>query len=139
MQTKNKKMKTKKYLWASPVHKPTEEQISELLAQGTVDYLKEVRPELANKLANCPADKAELNDMAQELLYLQKENRYILVQPGGSPAFQYQLGVRHSEKYPKGDCTGSILYAHSERVSVEVEQADGSVVKTSVFKHVKFF
>ena len=55
-------MKTKKYLWASPVHKPTEEQISELLAQGTVDYLKEVRPELANKLANCPADKAGLDD-----------------------------------------------------------------------------
>ena len=59
---KNSKMKTKKYLWASPVHKPTEEQISELLAQGTVDYLKEVRPELANKLANCPADKAGLDD-----------------------------------------------------------------------------
>ena len=132
-------MKTKKYLWASPVHMPTQEQLVELLTDGHVDYLKEVRPELANKLANCPADKAELDDMAQELLYLQKENRYILVQPGGSLAFQYQLGVRHSEKYLKGNYTGNILYAHSERASVDVPQADGSVLKTSVFKHIKFF
>ena len=132
-------MKTKKYLWASSVHKPTEEQLSELLAQGTVDYLNDVSPQLADKLANCPADRDQLKALARKLVNLALNTDCILVQPGGSPAFQYLLGVENAEAYACGEYVKDVIYAHSERASVEVEQADGSVVKTSVFKHVKFF
>jgi hypothetical protein len=33
---------------------------------------------------------------------------------------------------------GNILFSHSERVSIDTPQPDGSVVKTSVFKHLGF-
>ena len=93
--------------------------------------LKDVNPGLHEKLLNCPSDKEELMNLAISLLEYAKKNEisYIL-QPAGSLAFQFRLGICAPD-YPV-----TIVYAHSERQSVDVDNGDGTVTKTSVFKHV---
>jgi hypothetical protein len=65
-----------------------------------------------------------------------KFDRVIL--PVGSPAFMFQfaleLGLNNDPL-----CLDRYYFAHSVKESVEAAQADGSVKKTSVFKHVRFF
>ena len=120
-----------KFLWCS-VHVPTEEQIKELTNAGDIYYLKDIDPELQDKINNCPKDKLELSKMADDLG--EYTRYYLIVQPGGSPAFQFMLG--HCLSYDVS--WDRVLYAHSERVSVDKAQPDGSIIKTSVFKHIKF-
>jgi hypothetical protein len=118
----------KKNLWCS-IHQPTKEQITEL---GDVVFLADVNASLQNKLNNSPTEGKELRELAAQLIAFVVECDYFPVQVGGSIAFQYTLG-RISAEIPFG-----VKYAHSERVSVDEPQPDGSVKKISVFKHVKF-
>jgi hypothetical protein len=115
-------------LWCS-IHQPTKEQIAEL---DEIVFLADVNPLLQDKLNNSPIDAKELRELAREFITFVIENNYFPVQVGGSIAFQYTLG-RISAEIPF-----AVKYAHSERVSVDEPQADGSVKKISVFKHVKF-
>lgn len=122
-------------IWCSS-HTPTDVQLQELNNMGEVHMLKDIDSNLLQKLGDSPIDECELTELAQELLLLSTlsfemrlDKQLVLVQPAGSPAFQAVLGVQL-----KGSQT-VLLYAHSERVSIDEPQADGSVKKVSTFKH----
>lgn len=121
---------SKKFLWCS-THTPTKEQMTELKSMGSVEFLKDVFPSLQERLNNCPADRQRLYQLANDLHDVTRDEDYILVQPGGSPAFQFILG-KELPKYRE------VLYAHSQRVSEDVPQADGTIKKVSTFKHLGF-
>ena len=114
-------------LWASP-HKPTQEQLNEL---GEVVFLKELNPELFNTISNIHKD-SDLDAIAEMLLIFSYTNGYTLVQPGGSPAFMFALGAANTR------LSVQTKFAFSKRVSKDAVQADGSIVKTSVFVHEGF-
>lgn len=119
----------KKVLWAS-IHQILPVQKEELENEGyTVDMLNDVNPELLKRMANSPSCPDELTKLAMEVSDYCLDRDYILAQPAGSPAFQYALGLW-------GDC--QVIYAHSERVSIEKVKEDGTAVKESVFQHQKF-
>lgn len=101
-------------------------------------HIREIDRDLANLIADCPASRAMLFDMARRLVdHAMKDEDGIILAGSGSPAFTLSLGI----------CLGSdrdadrirLLFAHSERVSEDQIQPDGSVRKVSIFKHVKFF
>lgn len=122
----------KRMLWCSP-HTPTEEQVVSLSEMGEVIFLRDINPELQEKIANCPMDSSQVEHLARQLAGYPGDHSqdYVLVQPAGSPAFQHMLGRIMAEWGWK-----KIIYAHSERVSVDEPQADGSIKKISVFKHM---
>ena len=117
-------------------HSLTPAQLAELGGEPT--HIKAIDAALAAKIANCPADSAELEAMAASLCRL----AIGIDGPGfgsqvlagsGSPAFTAILGREAAR-------TGVLLvFAHSERVSTDAVQPDGSVRKVSEFRHVKFF
>jgi hypothetical protein len=118
-------------LWCS-IHQPSKDQLAELAELGKIVFLADVNPLLQDKLNNSPIDSKELYELASELISFIIENDYFPVQVGGSIAFQYTLGKIAA------DIPFAVKYAHSERVSIDEPQADGSVKKISVFKHIKF-
>jgi len=116
------------YLWAS-VHAPSEEQLESL--NGDVVMLKDHNPELQEQLNNIEIDTV-LARVAVNLIETAEELDAVLVQPGGSPAFQYKLGkIMNQVEVEK-----PIYYSYSKRVSEDIQQADGSVKKVSVFAHL---
>ena len=119
----------KKLVWCS-AHAPTNEQKEELSLIGDLIMLKDLNPELQGLINNCPSDRIALLGMANQLSDIDG----CLVQPGGSPLFLYILGSVIQGARNKN----SVLFAHSERVSADVPQSDGTVIKTSVFKHLGF-
>lgn len=123
-------------VWCS-AHTPTEQQVSELTNnfKSALVFLKNLNPELQERLNNTPSEKVELVKLAHDLFNVMAHHcADYVVQPGGSPAFQFILGdIR--EKRVLGP---QMLYAHSERVSIDEVHPDGTVLKTSVFAHVKF-
>ena len=117
-------------------HVLTEEQIADLSKSypgHKVFNLKDNNPDLFNKLTQTPADREELRNLARRLID-QAATYHRIIFPIGSPAFAYEFAVLADPVI--GD---RILFAHSVREFVEEAQADGSVKKTNVFKHVKFF
>jgi hypothetical protein len=132
IKTEREKMQQiKKFLWCSP-HQPTEEQLVLLGKFGAgYELLEMVDYDLFYQISNLRAC-SDLSFLAHDLI--QYAEKYRLVQPGGSPAFQYALG-RSMSVAPK---SYSILYSFSERVSEDIHNEDGSVTKTSVFKHVRW-
>jgi hypothetical protein len=132
----------KSILWAS-VHKPSEAQMFELL--GKTDnynmYLEVLHPQLMNAISNIQVDD-NLTYLANKLIDLCiKHGINYLVQPSGSPAFMVTLGIAisaHNMSKDINDVPIDILFAHSNRVSKEVTQPDGSVKKVSTFNHVRF-
>ena len=134
----------KKFLWCS-AHTPTNEQMSELHAQGEVIFLKDVDSSLQEKINNCPSDRQLLKEMAEAVSAISTslseptsvvtyKHNVTIVQLGGSPLFLYIAGEVMSKCHIKQ----KILFAHSERVSIDVPQPDGTVLKQSVFKHLGF-
>lgn len=117
----------KTLLWCS-AHTPTQEQLTSLQEMGEVVFLKDVKPSLQEKINNCPSDKMELLENAIALSVLQTRHDYTLVQIGGSPMFLFLCGDTINRK--------NVMFAHSERVSVDAPQPDGTIIKTSVFKHI---
>lgn len=119
------------YLWSSP-HTPNEEQLESLTSTGLeVKYLKDVNPGIYNQLVSIAMD-TDLTFLAQELVDLCAEESFILVQPGGSPAFQCKLGMLIRDG---NTIICDVKYAFSERISEDILQPDGSVKKVSIFKH----
>jgi hypothetical protein len=79
--------------------------------------------------------KQDITDRAEAIARIASGNSYKGIKfamIGGAPYLMPEL-----EKALKAKGI-TPLYAFSERVSEEVHQADGSVVKTNVFKHVGF-
>ena len=117
-----------KFLWASP-HVITPEQVSSL---GEIVLLRGINPGLQNRLSDIRMD-TDLNELALELIAMAVLQGYTIVQPGGSPAFQLVLGKRLAG-IPVTD-RPSVMYAFSKRISVDTIQEDGTIKKTSTFKH----
>ncbi len=115
----------KKFIWAS-AHTPTEEQLIDLQSKGTVSFLKDLNPELHARMVNCPGNRNELRSLAIDLYVAGKDAT--LVQPAGSPIFLTMLGVVNG--------VDNLLFADSKRESKDIPQADGSVKKISIFKHL---
>jgi hypothetical protein len=121
----------KKLLWCS-AHTPTSEQLTSLQEMGKLIFLKDVNPPLQEEVNNCPADRGQLLSIARSLNHLAIELDCTIVQLGGSPLFLYIAGAEINGSMSKA----RIIFAHSERVSIDSPQPDGTVVKTSVFKHI---
>lgn len=119
----------RKNLWASP-HSPTPEQIEK--ARKFV-FLKDVNPDLLDRLIDCPDEANHLYDLAELLLDFCREENYNLYQPAGSPAFQFALGFVSKDYRDVLVC-----YSHSDRKSSEEIQPDNSVKKVSIFEFKKF-
>ena len=125
-----------KFIWCS-AHTPSAEQIAELSSvwgMKQLVMLKDIYPSTQEFLNNCTSSKKDLLQHAEDLHEIARSENAWLVQVGGSPIFQYIFG--------KVSMTNMhityVLYAHSERVSEDIPQEDGSVKKVSVFKHICF-
>lgn len=100
--------------------------------------LKELDGMLHTSLVNCPADEERTLDLVLELIQLliglEKKNKDLVVHlPIGSPYFMAVF----FRKFPE-ESRIRFVFSHSDRVSVDEKQPDGSVVKKGVFKFVKF-
>jgi hypothetical protein len=116
----------KYFIWASP-HKPTVQQKEELKEKGALLYLEEIAPELFLNLINLEIN-TNLDSLVSALTDVLSDFKEVaLVQPAGSPAFQYVLGAH--------GIAWSVLYSFSERKSKDVPQEDGTIKKVSVFEH----
>lgn len=119
-----------KVLWC-PNHEPTTEQITDLQG-GEISYLKNIiSKESWNNISNCPADANELKNLASLLISTMGLYDKVVL-PIGSPAFMAILMQKLPSERPK------ILFSHTERKSVEEQQPDGSIKKTSIFNHVVY-
>ena len=119
---------TTTFLWASP-HKPTNEQVSSL---GKVVLLQDINPTLQANLSSQELD-TDLNKLALELIAFAVLHEFVIVQPGGSPAFQLTLGKRLTS-IPVVD-RPSVMFSFSKRVSQDIPQENGTVKKVTIFKH----
>ena len=127
-----------KFIWCS-VHVPSAEQISELKSEwwdmhDELVMLKDIYPSTQEFLNNCSDEYDELVQHAKDLHEIARSENAVLVQVGGSLAFQYVFGKIRMTNFNM-TC---VLYAHSERVSEDIPQEDGSVKKVSIFKHKRF-
>jgi len=120
-------------------HEMSDEQVAE--AQRMADVvisLKEEYPEMATSLLNTPDNLTDIYCLVSDLLEViqaisEQYDEVYLHLPVGSPAFMFALSQRIvilRKVTP--------LFSHSQRVSVDEPQPDGSVVKRSVFKFEKF-
>lgn len=124
------------YLWAA-AHNILPEQRAELEKDGSeVVILSELSAELHKKLCNITPE-CDLYSLAKAIISLCNRHEAVLVQPAGSPAFQYVLG-RTNEQADGYNARVPVAYAVSERVSEDIPQADGTVKKVSVFRHICF-
>ncbi len=125
-----------KFIWCS-AHTPSAEQIAELKSAWGMEklvMLKDIYPSTQEFLNNCTSSKKDLIQHAEDLHEIARSEYAWLVQVGGSPAFQMCFGKVSMVNMRMTYC----LYAHSERVSEDLLMEDGSVKKTSYFKHIKF-
>lgn len=128
------------FVWCSP-HTPTEVQKHQLLAGGIskIAYLKDLNSELFDKICKSADNERELSIVAFELIDWFKQNSLKwIVQPAGSQPFQVLLGMNLAIERQLGNSNIELVYSHSERISVDKHNPDGSVTKVSEFKHVKF-
>ena len=122
-------------------HELTPEQKEQALQYSdTIVDLKEINPSLHERLISCPPDKVELLTLALELLDFipkaakQSNMRLTLHLPVGSPAFMAIFFIHLDRE----KLHWRIVFSHSDRVSVDEKQADGSIVKRAIFKFIKF-
>jgi hypothetical protein len=121
----------KTFLWCS-AHTPTSEQLISLQEMGKLIFLKDVDSSMQEKISSCSADRTELLSLAKDLSELRSTLDCTIVQLGGSPLFLFIAGATINSCLS----TSVLIFAHSERVSIDSPQPDGTVVKTSVFKHI---
>jgi hypothetical protein len=123
-----------KYIWASP-HNPTEVQLAELKAKGTVEFMKELNPDLFASIINVSKDTNYMQ-LAYDVVSFAAENNATLVQPAGNPKLLMSYGVNIMTM---GLVASDVMmFAYSQRVSVDEKQTDGSVIKRVVFNHEGF-
>lgn len=117
-------------------HALTKEQIAELEKLENIVDGKEALPSLHSKIANSPSSSLAIRHLANEvyvtILDLSEDEKVYVHLPIGSPAFMFSLGmvVGYRGKWENI----RFVFSHSERISIDEKQEDGSVVKKSVFK-----
>ncbi len=127
-------------------HKLIDEQIKvikEDLKCNDILELRDLNPELFNKLANTPMEKGVLASLAIDLLDLiiqvaeENPNREVYAHfPIGSPAFQYVFTIIfHTLNIPTNL---HLVFSHSNRIANEIQLPDGSVKKEFIFKFQGF-
>lgn len=117
-------------------HALSGEQEKELGKLGRIECGREILPSIYPKIANSPNTtlgiRQLVNELYTNLLDLSEKEEVYVHLPLGSPAFMFKLGMvigLHGRwKNMK------FVFSHSERVSIDEKQEDGSVVKRSVFK-----
>ena len=110
-------------------HIATPEQI----AEGVVEPHSSMKKKIQNILTFNKLPSMELMETrAEALCYWAYTSGYKYAMVGGAPYFMSVLDpkLRLYEIHP--------LYSFSIRESIEIPQDDGSVKKTSVFKHIGF-
>jgi hypothetical protein len=115
-------------------HVLTDEQIADLSGMfnnANVSDLRDVDNELFKQLSSVSVD-ASLNDLANQLLEVSRKFDIVIL-PIGSPAFMFKFATK---THANMDIV--FMFAHSDRIAIEKQNEDGTVTKTSVFKHVKF-
>ncbi len=120
-------------------HEITQSQIDELNKVYNIDLLvnlKDSNNELFRKLANMTGDE-NLMSLALEFLSETRDTDYYIL-PIGTPAFMFALGRASMELEHDEFLESPFLFSFSERVVSEIQNEDGSVSKTSIFKHKKF-
>lgn len=103
--------------------------------------LKEVDQEIWERLVNCPSEPKALVTLCDSFFHFLKEfvnthedKKIYFHFPIGSPALMALFFC----KYGKEPFPASFLFSHSERISIDELQGDGSIVKRAVFKFQKF-
>ena len=127
-------------IWASP-HIMTPEQKQDL--EKTFDKvwkLQELHPSLLERLTNLqPGD--DLQRLAESLIGTaanqseEPDRTATIIQPAGSPAFQFILGGVKTTLATERNLIIPIWYAQSVRSTQETQLPDGRVKKISVFLH----
>lgn len=112
-------------------HNLTDKQKSELNNMGyEIQYLHDVKPEIAEQLRNCPADENALIALSWIFVDICFDFDAVLL-PVGSPAFMHLVSQNL-------DRSIVALFAHTERISEDIPQPDGSIKKIAKFEHVRF-
>jgi hypothetical protein len=116
-------------------HNLNQAQINGLNEMGLNPVLiSDVNSDLANqcKQIDPNATKADIQQIADSVVKtaISEGATHLMIQ--GEPSLFFSAVENAKDRGLK------CLIATSERVSVERENADGTVVKTNVFKHVKF-
>lgn len=117
-------------------HNLSPEQQAEL-QNHEINTLKAVHPELFGLLSQCPDDVQILEKAVFQLMRLSDSFDAILL-PLGSPAFMFFFALQ-TGLYNDPRCFDKYFFAHSVRESKEEERPDGSIAKTNVFRHIRFF
>jgi hypothetical protein len=105
------------------------------LRKRKINSSKRAPPKMMERISNCPNNRQEIKELISDFRdVLESFDACTIVQLGGSPLFLFMAGSFIQGAMNKGN----ILFSHSERVSIDTPQPDGSVVKTSVFKHLGF-
>ncbi len=120
-----------------------QEAAQEELKCSEIIQLRDLNPELYNKLANTPMEKGVLASLAIDLLDLiiqvaeENSNREVYIHfPIGSPAFQYVFTIIfHTLNIPTNL---HLVFSHSNRIANEIQLPDGSVKKEFIFKFQGF-
>jgi len=122
-------------------HELTQDQIK--LARDYADKILDLKADntdLHTKLVNCPPEIEVIQYLALDLLqylmskYNESEAKLTVHLPIGSPAFMAVFFM----KLDRVSLSFRIVFSHSDRVSIDERQEDGSIVKRAVFKFIKF-
>ena len=108
-------------------HQPTPEQI----AAGVMDSVMAAEVKVLLTFLELPS-REEIDERAESLALLAKAENADAALIGGAPYLMSSL------EHKLHDWGITPLYSFTERVSEEQVQADGSVKKVAVFKHVGF-
>lgn len=140
-------------------HNLTVEQLNELkqrfdITEADIVDIKNLVPEeIYGYLVQTPGNEKLIFDTMRAFVkavssfVFNADDTVYLLLPIGSPALQYEIAIGISnlrnyiaEKKFSGETNAylRVLFAHSERVVEEKKLDDGSVVKQSVFKHLRF-
>lgn len=125
-------------------HDLTPEQFEKALEiSRDIKDLKQIHPKLWEKLTNCPAEQEKLKSLCEEYIKFLREFTEIQVKqnvkmnlhfPIGSPALMALFFL----EYGKNPFPVKFFFSHSERVSIDELQKDGSIVKKVIFKFQGF-
>ncbi len=125
----------KVFIWAS-VHKPTTEQLENLISRekSRVVFLSNLNKDLFNEIIDLKKD-SDLDQISRELVNVVRNNfideKAILVQPSGNPALHVHVGMWL--EHHKLD--NRIWFSFSRRIAEDIPQDDGTIKKITIFKH----
>lgn len=127
-------------------HKLTGEQRKKIFEMWDVKKIMELddltRELPIEKLKNSPSDEYELENVASEVISFlreleEREGKLVIHLPIGSPSFMFCLSREIMDAWFTG-CDWIIVFSHTDRMSEEITQPDGSIKKITKFKFKKF-